>query len=172
MINIQQSLLASWPKPELVVFDFDGVFTDNFVYVDEEGREMVRCSRADSLGVTHLKTAGFRMLIVSTETNPVVSQRAAKLGLPAHQGCGDKACFLETYLHEEKINPGRVVYIGNDINDLNAMSLVGFPVCPADADERVKAMAALVLHNSGGRGAVRELSELLLAATWAGVSNM
>ena len=151
------------PSPvHLLVFDFDGVFTDNHVYVDEQGREMVRCSRVDSLGVARLREKQLPMLILSTEENPVVSARAAKMGIKAVQGCKDKGAFLQRHVADHGIDFGAVVYVGNDINDLSAMRLVGFPVCPADAHPEVKRIARLTLANPGGCGAVRELCDILL----------
>ena len=92
-----------------VVFDFDGVFTDNRVLVMEDGREAVFCSRADGLGLQALVRSGVGCLVLSTETNPVVSARAAKLGLECVQGLGDtKWEALQRILTERGINPGRV----------------------------------------------------------------
>ena len=104
--------------PKLIVFDFDGVFTDNTVYVSEDGREMVRCSREDSLGINMLQARNLPMFILSTETNPVVAARAAKLKLKAFQGCGNKRQFLESYLNEHNLSSEDVIYMGNDLNDL------------------------------------------------------
>jgi N-acylneuraminate cytidylyltransferase len=157
--------------PRLIVFDFDGVFTDNLVYVFEDGREMVRCSREDSLGLDLLKKRGIPMMILSTETNPVVAARAKKLKIDLAQGQGDKASFLESYLAKNSIPPDQVVYLGNDINDLAAMALVGLTVCPADANEAVQAACHLVLTKSGGRGAVRELCDLVAAAVDAATAQ-
>lgn len=153
----------TWPAlVDLVVFDFDGVMTDNTVTVFEDGREAVRCHRGDGLGVAMLQTAGFAAMILSSEANPVVSARAAKLRLPVRQDCPDKEQALSGVLDEEGLNPARVVYLGNDINDLGCLAMVGLPVVVADAVEAVKAHAALVLDNRGGDGAVRELCDLLL----------
>jgi YrbI family 3-deoxy-D-manno-octulosonate 8-phosphate phosphatase len=146
----------------LLVFDFDGVFTDNHVYVDEHGREMVRCSRADGWGVAMLREKKIPLLILSTEENPVVAARAAKMKIESVQGCGDKAAFLKRRAAERAVDLGAVLYVGNDVNDLPAMRLVGFPVCPSDAHPEVKEIARLVLSRPGGGGAVRELCDMLL----------
>ena len=148
--------------PKLIVFDFDGVFTDNAVYVSEDGLEMVRCSREDSLGINMLQAHNLPMLILSTESNPVVAARAKKLKLEVFQSCNNKRQFLEDYLHEHNLPAREIVYIGNDLNDLDAMRLVGFSVCPADAHEAVREHCDLVLSKKGGHGAVRELCELAL----------
>ena len=148
--------------PRLVIFDFDGVMTDNTVYVDDTGREMVRCSRADGLGLSMARKAGYAMQVLSTETNPVVSARARKLELPCIQGCGDKAGYLRRYLSTHGIAPEKTLFMGNDINDLEAMRLVGCAVVPADAHPDVMPHAHLVLQARGGHGAVRELCDMLV----------
>jgi len=151
------------PTPvNLLVFDFDGVFTDNHVYVDEQGREMVRCSRADGLGVARLREKKVPMLILSTEENPVVAARAAKMKIETVQGCRDKAAFLQRHAAENGVDLGAVLFVGNDVNDLSAMRLVGCPVCPSDAHPQVKEISRLVLSRPGGDGAVRELCDMLL----------
>ncbi len=157
-------LLAELPATiGLVVFDFDGVFTDNRVYTAQDGSESVACDRGDGLGIDMMRRHGVPMMILSTETNKVVSARGNKLRLPVEQSCGDKAAWLAAYLAEQGIDPATVVYLGNDVNDLAAMDLSGFSVAPADAHPQVLAAVDLVLTRDGGRGAVRELCELILS---------
>lgn len=144
-----------------VVFDFDGVMTDDRVIVDQDGTESVICSRSDGMGVEMLRRAGLSLLILSKETNPVVAARAQKLDVEAIQGCNNKAERLERWSHEKGIPLDRCAYLGNDINDLECMSLVRVAVAPADAHPRARAAADLVLNRDGGRGAVREFAELL-----------
>ena len=154
---------VSFPRTvALIVFDFDGVFTDNRVLTDQNGTEAVLCSRSDSLGIAMLRKARVPMLILSTETNTVVSARGAKLGIPVCQACGDKAAFLKLWLETHKIPANHVIYMGNDINDLDAMRLVGFICAPADSHADVRSVAHCVTRACGGRGAVRELAEMLL----------
>lgn len=148
--------------PKLIVFDFDGIFTDNAVYVLEDGKEMVRCSREDSLGINMLQSCNIPMFILSTEENEVVYKRGAKMKIEVFQSCLDKQGFLKTYICQNNIDPQDIMYVGNDINDLKAMQLVGFSVCPADAHETIKRHCNLVLSKKGGYGAVRELCELIL----------
>jgi len=151
------------PRPvELVVFDFDGVFTDNKVHVDETGRETVVCDRRDGLGIDHLRERGIPMLILSKERNSVVAARGRKLKIEVAAGCDDKATYLEKRLGREGIDPARVVYVGNDVNDLEAMGVVGFSAAPADSHPKVLKRADLVLSSRGGDGAVRELCDLIL----------
>lgn len=148
-----------------VVFDFDGVMTDNRVLVGEDGRESVFCSRADGLGVQRLVRAGVDCLILSTETNPVVSARAAKLGVECVQGLGEaKGEALRGILRERGIDPATVAYVGNDVNDLACLRQVGVPVCVADAWPAARRAARFVTARRGGAGAVREVCDLVLAA--------
>jgi N-acylneuraminate cytidylyltransferase len=148
----------------LLVFDFDGVMTDNTAWVDEHGVESVRVSRGDGMGVEMLKKAGVPMTIFSSEANPVVAARAGKLGIPVVHGIGlgDKGTRLAALLAEQGIDPAQVVYLGNDLNDLPCFPLVGCAVAVADAHPAALAQADIVLAHGGGRGAVRELSEMLL----------
>ncbi|BDV30048.1 acylneuraminate cytidylyltransferase [Microbacterium terricola] len=147
---------------DAVVTDFDGVHTDDTATVDAEGRETVRVSRSDGMGVGMLRRAGIPMLILSTETNPVVRARAQKLQVSVLQGIDDKAAALTTWAAAEGIDLARTAYLGNDVNDLAAMVLVGWPIAVADAHPDVVAAARVVLTRRGGDGAVRELIDRVL----------
>lgn len=154
------------PLPEkvaLVVFDFDGVMTDNRVWVDQDGREMVVASRAEGPGLRGLEAKGIRTLVLSAEVNPVVTARCRKLQVPVLQGQLDKAAALLDYLKREKVDAAQVVYLGNDVNDLPCFPIVGCAAVVADAEPAVLCQADLVLTRNGGYGAVRELCELILA---------
>lgn len=146
---------------DLIVYDFDGVMTDNRVLVDQSGREAVFCNRADGLGVGLIRDLGLAQMILSTEANPVVSARAAKLNLPVVQGCADKAQALSRLLRDRNLDPARVLFLGNDLNDLAAMLLVGWPAAPADAAPEILEMARYVTRARGGAGVVRELAREL-----------
>jgi YrbI family 3-deoxy-D-manno-octulosonate 8-phosphate phosphatase len=149
-------------KITLVVFDFDGVMTDNHAWVDQDGCEAVMVNRGDGMGVALLRKAGIPAVVLSTETNPVVAARCKKLKLPVVQGLEDKTSTLRAWLETHHIDPAGTVYIGNDINDLPCFPLVGCAVAVADAHPEVLAQADLVLTCNGGQGAVRELCELVL----------
>jgi YrbI family 3-deoxy-D-manno-octulosonate 8-phosphate phosphatase len=149
-------------KISLVVFDFDGVMTDNHAWVDQDGREAVMVHRGDGMGITLLRKAGIPAVVLSTETNPVVAARCKKLNLPVVQGLKDKTSTLRAWLETHHIDPAGTVYLGNDINDLPCFPLVSCAVAVADAHPEVLAQADLVLACKGGQGAVRELCELLL----------
>jgi YrbI family 3-deoxy-D-manno-octulosonate 8-phosphate phosphatase len=145
-----------------VITDFDGVHTADTAYLDETGRESVRVSRSDGLGVGRLRAAGVPMLIISKERNPVVTARARKLGVEVLQGVDDKAPAVRSWLAEHGIAPERAAYLGNDVNDLEAMQAVGWPVAVRDARPEVLAAARLTLSRGGGQGAVRELCDLVV----------
>jgi N-acylneuraminate cytidylyltransferase len=145
-----------------VVFDFDGVMTDDRVTVSADGRESVACHRGDGLGVERLRASGLPMAVLSRERDPVVAARCAKLGLEVEQGLDDKVPRLLAWLAARGIDPAQAVYVGNDVNDLGAMAAVGCPVAPADAHPEVLRSARLVLDRPGGAGAVRELADLIL----------
>ncbi len=148
---------------DAVVTDFDGVHTDDTAFVDADGREQVRVSRSDGMGVGLLRRAGVPVLILSTETHPVVAARAAKLRVDVRQAVDDKAAALAEWAAALDIPLSRIAYLGNDVNDLPAMALVGWPVAVADARPEVRAAARRVLGRRGGAGAVRELADLVLA---------
>ncbi len=155
--------LRSWPQPiELLVFDFDGVFTDNRVYVLEDGREAVACNRGDGMGLAMLREAGVPMVVLSTEKNEVVDARCRKLQLPCWHGLSNKRTVLEELAREKKLNLKNVVYVGNDINDVGCMEAAGFAVAVADAHVTAREKADFVLSQRGGSGAVRELCDLIL----------
>ena len=154
------------PFPERIsylVMDFDGVLTDDKVYVDQDGRETVRCSRSDGFGIALLKEkSSIQAMILSRETNPVVTARAKKLDIEVFQSVLNKDLALKSPIEERNLKPEEIIYIGNDLNDLVVLPLVGYFVCPADAHPQVLRQADLVLNHLGGKGAVRELVEKIL----------
>ncbi len=149
--------------PRAVVFDFDGVMTDNLVSVDDRGREAVSVSRADGLAVGQLRGM-VELLVLSTETSPVVERRCEKLHLPCRTGIDVKLPVLQAWLAEVEVDPLDCVYVGNDRNDLACMEFVGTAIAPADAESEALDVADVVLTRSGGKGAVREVVGLVLAA--------
>lgn len=146
----------------LVVFDFDGVFTDNRVLISEDGGESVWCNRSDSLGINRLQEAGISVLVLSTERNAVVGVRCRKMGVECLQGVENKRLVLEDVLTQRRIDPANVVYVGNDLNDLDCMRLVGCGIAVADAAPAVMDVARIVLKEKGGHGAVREACDRIL----------
>ncbi len=147
-------------KIRLVAFDFDGVFTDNMVYVLENGTEAVRCFRSDGLGLQKLEKLGIETVIISTEANPVVSARAHKLKIRCVQDCRDKRAALESIAKESGISLAEVAFVGNDINDLPCLTCVALPIVVQDAHQDVVPTALYQTKNPGGHGAVREICDL------------
>lgn len=147
----------------LVVLDFDGVLTDDRVYVNQHGEETVAAHRGDGMGIAQLIKTGIEVVILSKEKNPVVKARADKLGIPAYQGIDEKGKELQSLMADRGVSSEQVVYLGNDINDLPCFPLVGLAAAVADAHPKVIERAQLVLSKNGGHGAVRELCDLLLA---------
>jgi YrbI family 3-deoxy-D-manno-octulosonate 8-phosphate phosphatase len=148
----------------LLAIDFDGVMTDNFVYVAEDGTESVRCSRLEGFGLRRAAAAGVHCVIVSTEENPVVSARAKKLGIACKQGISNKVAALEILLAELGLSFEDAAFIGNDINDRELLGRVQLPVLVADAHEDLDGMEAFRTRRPGGQGAVRELCDAIAAA--------
>ncbi|RNL72468.1 acylneuraminate cytidylyltransferase [Streptomyces sp. I6] len=152
---------------DAVVLDFDGTQTDDRVLIDSEGRELVAVHRGDGLGIAALRRAGLKLLILSTEQNPVVAARARKLNLPVLHGIDRKDAALRRWCEESGVAPERVLYAGNDVNDLSCFGLVGWPVAVASAHDSVRAAARAVTTTPGGAGAVREIATWLLGPTLA-----
>ena len=146
----------------LLVLDFDGVLTDDRVYVNQHGKESVAAHRGDGMGISLVKKAGIEVVILSKEKNPVVKARAEKLDVPVFQGIDEKGEALQSLMAEKKLSSSQVVYLGNDINDLPCFPQVGLAAAVADAHPAVIQKARLILSKKGGHGAVRELCDLLL----------
>jgi len=150
-------------KVRMVVFDFDGVFTDNTVWVDAMGNESVRCWRSDGLGLQKLKRLAIPVWVLSTESNRVVSKRCEKLGIPCRQGLESKESELEKLCAELGVAHGDVVYVGNDINDAGCLKMVGMPIVVNDAHPDVLPLARYRTAKPGGFGAVREVCDWVSA---------
>ncbi|MEU3525328.1 N-acylneuraminate cytidylyltransferase [Streptomyces sp. NPDC038707] len=147
---------------DAVVLDFDGTQTDDRVLIDSEGREFVAVHRGDGLGVAALRRSGLKLLILSTEQNPVVAARARKLKIPVLHGIDRKDLALKQWCEEQGIAPERVLYVGNDVNDLPCFALVGWPVAVASAHDVVRGAARAVTTVPGGDGAIREIASWIL----------
>lgn len=147
-----------------VVFDFDGVMTDDCVLTGTSGDEYVRCSREDGQGVSRAKRIGVRQLILSSEENAVVTTRANKLGIEAIRGVGilRKCDVLVAWAKHQGIPLSDVVFMGNDLNDVDCMQSVGFAIAPSSASAAAKAAADFVTTRRGGEGAVREALEFIV----------
>ncbi len=145
-----------------VFFDFDGVFTDNTVWVDERGRESVRCFRGDGLGIAQLKKTGIPAFVLSGEANSVVSARCRKLKIRCFQGLENKGYALERLMVKLSMHPSEAAFVGNDINDVDCLKKVGLPIVTKDAHPSAKKLAKYQTKRKGGQGAVREICDLLM----------
>ena len=143
-----------------IAFDFDGVFTDNMVYVFEDGSESVRCSRADGIGLRKLERLGIEPFILSSEPNPVVAERSRKLAVCYQQGCEDKLAALQALLSQRGLSAAQAAFVGNDINDLAVLQFVGLAIVVQDSHPDILPYAAFKTQRPGGHGAVREICDL------------
>jgi len=154
--------LLSLDSIDVFIFDFDGVLTNNHVYINQNGEESVSCSRSDGLAFDVLRKLKIPVCILSTEHNLVVTERAKKLKVKAIQGVNDKVEAIKKFSKDNTYSLKKIVYIGNDLNDFKAMKLCGFSVCPSDSHSEIKKIADIVLKTQGGEGIVRELLEDVL----------
>ncbi|MFE2942876.1 cytidylyltransferase domain-containing protein [Streptomyces sp. NPDC059255] len=159
---LDPQVLPSYDDVDAVVLDFDGTQTDDKVHIDSDGRETVAVHRGDGLGIAALRRSGLELLILSTEQNPVVAARARKLQVPVLHGIDRKDLALKQWCDEQGIAPERVLYVGNDVNDLGCFGLAGWPVAVASAHDEVRAAARAVTTKPGGEGAIREIATWLL----------
>ncbi|MFJ6184582.1 cytidylyltransferase domain-containing protein [Streptomyces sp. NPDC092295] len=159
---LDPAVLPTYDDIDAVVLDFDGTQTDDKVFVDSDGREMVAVHRGDGLGIAALRRSELKLLILSTEQNPVVAARARKLQVPVLHGIDRKDVALKQWCDEHGIAPERVLYVGNDVNDLPCFGLVGWPVAVASAHDAVRAAARAVTTTPGGEGAIREIAAWIL----------
>ena len=146
-------------KIKLFVFDFDGVLTDNKFYLNEKGIESVKLSRSDGLAFDMLHSLKKRIIVLSSEKNPIVSMRSKKLNVEALYGVKNKEETLRNYCNNNKLLLDDVFYVGNDVNDLKAMMLCGYRACPKDSHDKIKQISLYCLQSLGGDGVIREMVE-------------
>jgi len=158
----EQSAKIKIDDIDVFVFDFDGVMTNNLVYLDQDGRELVSCSRGDGLAFDLLRKINKPSYILSTEKNPIVTARAKKLKIPALQGIDDKVTAIRELASKEGFDLERVLYVGNDVNDYWIMQECGYTACPSDSHLIIKQNATVILDAQGGAGVIRELLEDVL----------
>jgi YrbI family 3-deoxy-D-manno-octulosonate 8-phosphate phosphatase len=164
--------MAVLPKKiDMLVFDFDGVFTTNEVIVNENGEESVICNRSDGHGISLLHKLNIPMMIISKEKSAIISHRANKLKIPYIPGADDKLCVLKDLIDKKGLDPKNIVYMGNDTNDQECMMMVGVSVCPCDAHPDIRDISTIVLEHAGGKGAVRELVDYILEFTDLGLGE-
>ena len=147
---------------DALVFDFDGVLTNNLVYLNQDGLESVACSRADGLAFDVLRKLKKPAFILSTEKSPVVAMRAKKLKIPAMQGVFDKVEAIKELADNKNYDLKNILYVGNDLNDYLVMKICGYTACPIDSHPKIKEISKYILNTKGGNGTVRELLEQVL----------
>lgn len=146
---------------QLLVLDFDGVLTNNYVWVSENGTESVRCNRSDGIGLSRIRSLGIQVYIISTEKNKVVTTRANKLKTPVIQGVEDKKVAILKLSKDLNIPLKNIAFLGNDINDIPAFEVVGTPIGVADSFEEINNNIIYKTKKNGGEGAVREVCDLI-----------
>lgn len=159
MQNIN-NLTAEVIDPIKYVFlDFDGVLTDNRVYVDQNGKESVVCSRLDGIGIKKMLKCGIFMHVVSSEKNEVVQARCKKLGLHVTHGVKDKVNVMYSELQKYGLNFSNAAFVGNDVNDIEAFKVVGLPIGVNDRVLAIDPYIKFITNLRGGMGAVREICD-------------
>ena len=163
-MNIDNTLSSKLKDIKVICFDFDGVFTDNRVYTDQFGHEIVCCNRSDGIGISNLKKTGVKVYVVSTEKNQVVSMRCSKLKIECFQAIEDKSEILFKISDNLSIPLENFAFVGNDINDLPALKIVGMPIAVADSYPAIFEFCSYITKNKGGSGAVREICDNFIIA--------
>ncbi len=153
--------IPHWKKIHTIVYDFDGVFTDNNVYITENGKEIVKCNRSDGIGISRIKKIGVKCYVISSEKNIVFEKRCQKLNINFKQNVLDKKIAVLDICKENNIEPKNTLFLGNDINDIPALKLVGFPVAVADAFIEIEEFVKFKTKAKGGQGAVREVCDII-----------
>tara|TARA_Y100000591_G_C21848312_1_gene710021 strand:+ start:3836 stop:4333 length:498 start_codon:yes stop_codon:yes gene_type:complete len=156
-MNLTNSMILLGKKISLFVYDFDGVMTDNRAMIFNNGDESVLINRSDGLAIEKIKSFGIDQIIISTETNDIVMKRAEKLGIFAVNGVKNKLEELNKYITKKKLALSQTAYIGNDINDIEAMSIVGVKIAPSDSAPEILEIADYVTNTKGGFGVIREV---------------
>jgi 3-deoxy-D-manno-octulosonate 8-phosphate phosphatase (KDO 8-P phosphatase) len=150
---------------EALVMDVDGVLTDGTFSWSTSGDESKSFSFEDVMGLSLARREGLLLGLISGEDSPLIDRLARKIGIVSvAQGCKDKGAALRQFSESTGKSLERTAYVGDDVNDLSALAIAGLSVAPSNAQPSVKAAVSLVLQRGGGRGAVRELVELILTA--------
>jgi len=162
----QEELWARAAAVKLLVFDVDGVLTDGGLIYGPDGEVAKRFDVKDGHGLVLARLAGLPAAILTARVSRIVATRGKELGLCAvEQGHKDKRKGLLALLAQQGVAPEACAYMGDDVNDLPAMALVGLPACPSDAAAEVRQASRFVAQRPGGHGAARELAELCLKAS-------
>ena len=147
-----------------VALDVDGVLTDGTFWWGPNGEEFKRFSFLDIMGISNGRKAGLIFALISGEDTPLLDRYATKMKIQdVHRGCKDKAAALRAFADKHEVALAEVAFMGDDINDLAALELAGLAAAPATAHESVLALAHFISRRPGGRGAVREMIDLILS---------
>ncbi len=160
----KRKLLPRLKECQLLVFDFDGVFTDNNVYINERGEEMVCCNRSDTFGLKSLKSLDVKVKIMSTEKVGIVLLRGKKIEIDVLHDIADKGQTLREEMTKNNVSSDQVVFVGNDVNDILAFKVAGVRIAVADSWPGIFPYVDFITEKSGGKGAVREVINLILEA--------
>jgi 3-deoxy-D-manno-octulosonate 8-phosphate phosphatase (KDO 8-P phosphatase) len=152
-------------KIRLVLTDVDGVLTDGGVFYGADGEVMKRFNIRDGMGVERLREIGIEVGIITGEKSESVVKRAEKLNIEmVHLFCKDKPAVIREMIDQKKFTAEEIAYIGDDVNDDEAMKLVGLSAAPADAFFKTRELAHFVCRRPGGHGAFREFAEFIIEA--------
>jgi len=163
--RLGRALQARLRRVRLVAMDVDGVLTDAGMYYSESGDELKKFNTRDGMGIKMLQAASVVTAFITREKTAIVERRGQKLAVPeVHQGIDDKLAVLATLAQKHGLSLDQVAYIGDDVNDLEALRAIGFSAAPADAMPSVLKSVHYICAKKGGEGAVRELADLILAA--------
>ncbi len=174
MSRALEAVLEAGRKIRLLILDVDGVLTDGGIILDNEGNELKSFHVRDGHGIKLLVRSGVEVAIITGRYSRVVERRAQELGVSeVHQGCIDKVAVYERIKEKRSLRDEEIAYIGDDVVDIPILKRVGLPMAVADASPDAKAFAAFVTERRGGRGAVREVTDLILKAKglWERIIN-
>ena len=163
-LKLDSNLLGLLSRIKLLVMDFDGVLTTNSVFVSQGGTESVECSRFDGVGLSAIRKFDIKTAVISAEKNPVVSARCKKLNLDCHQDVSDKISMLNDIVKQAGLSLEQTAYIGNDLYDLPCLNAAAMAIIVNDAHFSVQNLGYYKTNTSGGRGAVREVCDLIVQA--------
>jgi len=152
-------------KIKLLLLDVDGVLTDGGIFIDDRGYETKRFDVRDGQGIAQLKRADIEVGFITGRSSKAVHHRARELGVKiVHQGVQDKADIYKRIKQKNRLTDEQIAYMGDDVADLPILRKVGLAFTVRDSWSGIKSEAHYVTQSSGGKGAVREVSELLLRA--------
>lgn len=162
---MDNSVIEKLSKIKLVAMDVDGTLTDGAMYYSAKGEQLKRFSTRDGMGIMLLQEYGIKTAIITSENTEIVTSRAKKLNIEdVILGSKEKDGEIKQLAKKHNLSLDEIAYIGDDINDISALKIVGLSACPQDASDFVKDVAIYICDSSGGNGAVRELAELILSA--------